>query len=951
MIGQKQTDALLRAAVQAAKVGLWDWQISTNKVIYSSEWKRQLGYSEAEIADEFDEWERRVHPEDLPRIRQQIADYIEHPWPDYEAEFRMQCKDGSWRWMLTRADLVRDGEGRPSHMIGSQIDITEQRRTLAELERSNRALRMLSDSNQTLIRAKDEATLLHQVCRIAVEIGNYRMAWVGFAKDDAGRTVQPLAHAGADEGYLSSTEITWGEGSDGPAATAIATGKPCIARNIPEDPAFSSRRAAVLHRGYRSAIALPLLAEGRAFGVFKIYAAECDAFEAREVEILLELAGDLAYGISALRIRAERDQSSEALRKANDRLEAAQRLAHVGHWERNLTTHAVVWSDETYRIFGRVPRAPTIESLSTAELLKIIHPEDRARVAQAASDAELGIKPYHVDYRIVLPDGQLKFVHVEGEVERDLEGHGLRMFGVIQDVTERKTAEAALRESEGSYRASEQRFRQVTETIDEVFWLRSASQGDFMYVSPAYERVFGRPCESLYADPGSWLALVHEEDRTAVRQAFALAGNEGYELEYRILRGDTVIWIHDRAFPVRDAAGNTFRIAGVAEDISKRRQLEEQLRQAQKMEAVGQLAGGIAHDFNNVLAVIQLESSILLDGAGLTKQAEESLREITAAAERASNLTRQLLTFSRRQVTQPVDLDIRQTVSNVMKLLRRVLGEDIAVEARFAPSLPLIHGDPGMMEQVLMNLAINARDAMPGGGRLTVGLDVKRLPEAPTPGPYVCLSVSDTGSGIAATDLPHIFEPFFSTKQVGKGTGLGLATVFGIVQQHHGWIEVDSALGRGSAFHVFLPALEGGCAPRAGASLPVAAGGGSETILVVEDDPAVRGVTRSALRRYGYQVLEAGSANGALELWAQHSAQIQLLLTDLVLPGGLSGRQLAEQLIGFSPRLKVLYTSGYSPGLLELEAGQVLLQKPYTVSVLAAAVRRCLDGPAATVKS
>jgi len=944
MIGQKQADALLRAAVRAAKVGLWDWQISTEKVVYSSEWKRQLGYSDAEIADELGEWERRIHPEDLPRIRQQIAAYVEQPWADYEAEFRMQRKDGSWRWMLTRADLVRDAEGRPSHMIGSQIDITEQRRTLAELERSNRALRMLSDSNQTLIRAKDETTLLHQVCRIAVEIGNYRMAWVGFAQDDAGRTVQPLAHAGADEGYLSSTEFTWGEGSDGPAATAIASGKPCIARNIPEDPAFSSRREAVLHRGYRSAIALPLLDEGnRAFGVFKIYAADCDAFEAREVEILLELAGDLAYGISALRIRAERDQAAAALRKSNDRLEAAQRLAHVGHWERDLTTHAVVWSDETYRIFGRVPRAPTISSLSPAALFEIIHPEDRELVAQAVNDAVLGIKPYHVDYRIVLPDGKLRFVHVEGEVERDPQGQAQRMFGVIQDVT-------ALRESESSCRASEQRFRQVTESIDEVFWLRSLAEGDFNYVSPAYERLFGRPCQSLYADPSSWLARVHPEDQLAVRQALALAGHNGYELEYRILRDEAVVWIHDRAFPVRDSAGNTFRIAGVAEDISKRKQLEDQLRQAQKMEAVGQLAGGIAHDFNNMLAVIQLESSILLDGSDLSNQAEESLREIMTAAERASNLTRQLLTFSRRQVTQPVALDISQTVSNVMKLLRRVLGEDIAVEARFAPSLPLIHGDPGMMEQVLMNLAINARDAMPGGGRLTVGLDAKHLLDVPTPGNYVCLSVSDTGSGIAPADLPRIFEPFFSTKQVGKGTGLGLATVFGIIQQHHGWIDVESAVGRGSTFHLFLPALEGGSAPRTGASTSVAPRGGSETILVVEDDPAVRGITRSALQRSGYHVLEADSASSALELWAKHSPQIQLLLTDLVLPGGLSGRQLAEQLLGFSPQLKVLYTSGYSPDIVELDAGQVLLQKPYTVSVLTAAVRRCLDGSAAPAR-
>jgi PAS domain S-box-containing protein len=413
----------------------------------------------------------------------------------------------------------------------------------------------------------------------------------------------------------------------------------------------------------------------------------------------------------------------------------------------------------------------------------------------------------------------------------------------------------------------------------------------------------------------------------------------------------------DRIIPV-EVTGNYFEFESqsynmaIVRDMTARnaaRQLEEQLRQAQKMEAVGQLAGGIAHDFNNILAVIQMESSALLADAQLSEQMGESLREILAASERASNLTRQLLTFSRRQVAKPVKLDLRQTVGSVMKLLRRVLAEDIAVESHFAEDLPLVQGDPGMMEQVLMNLAINARDAMPGGGRLTVRLESTRIPHgARRAGLYVCLSVSDTGCGIPSENVSRIFDPFFTTKDPGKGTGLGLATVFGIVQQHQGFIEVDSALGQPTTFRVFLPALEASGAPSISAPSSAAVRGGSETILVVEDDPAVRAITRTALKRYGYHVLHAESAASALQIWAERHETIDLLLTDLIMPGGLSGRQLAQKLLALAPSLKVIYASGYSAEIVDrsfqLEPGQLLLQKPYTVSVLAAAVRHCLDG-------
>jgi CheY-like chemotaxis protein len=371
------------------------------------------------------------------------------------------------------------------------------------------------------------------------------------------------------------------------------------------------------------------------------------------------------------------------------------------------------------------------------------------------------------------------------------------------------------------------------------------------------------------------------------------------------------------------------------------------------MEAVGQLAGGIAHDFNNMLAVIHMQCALLLEEQALPSEVREGVSEILAAAERASNLTRQLLLFSRRQVSQPIDLDIGETTSTMTRLMRRVLGEDIRLETRFAPGLPLVHADPGMMEQVLMNLAINARDAMPDGGTLTIALeqvqvDATRaaLHAGRSAGRYVCLTVSDTGTGIAPDALPHIFEPFFTTKEVGKGTGLGLATVFGVVEQHQGWIEVESTVGRGTSFRVLLPAVQHGVAATV-AETAARASAGTETILLVEDEPAVRASTRRVLELYGYRVIEAESGEQALSRWAAERTAIRLVVMDLVMPGGLSGRQLADRLLAERPDLPVLFITGYSPDIvrkvLKLDDPATLLRKPFGARELAEAVRRVLD--------
>jgi signal transduction histidine kinase/ActR/RegA family two-component response regulator len=409
-----------------------------------------------------------------------------------------------------------------------------------------------------------------------------------------------------------------------------------------------------------------------------------------------------------------------------------------------------------------------------------------------------------------------------------------------------------------------------------------------------------------------------------------------------------------------------------ASDITERLDLEAQLRHSVKMEAVGQLAAGVAHDFNNILTIIQGHADLLSQLQGMPEAGGKSARQIAAAAGRASQLIKQLLMFSRKQVMQQRPFNLNDIVQNILPMLRGLVGEQIILRFEAAADLPALCVDMGMVEQILVNLVLNARDAMPRGGRITLSTAQQVLepvssvfnPEA-RPGHFVCLKAADTGCGMDAQVLSHLFEPFFTTKGPGKGTGLGLATIYGIIKQHQGWIVVDSQVGEGSTFTLFFPLASApakSVSPspareRASAKAPPALARGSEMILVVEDETALRELVVNVLELCGYRTCQARTGVEALGVWAEHKDEIDLLLTDMVMPEGLSGRQLAERLQAEDPGLKVIYTSGYSPGMagqdIALLEGFNFLAKPYPPTRLAQVVRECLDGkhgPAAVKK-
>lgn len=404
--------------------------------------------------------------------------------------------------------------------------------------------------------------------------------------------------------------------------------------------------------------------------------------------------------------------------------------------------------------------------------------------------------------------------------------------------------------------------------------------------------------------------------------------------------------------PVKDAEGKITQFIAVKQDISQRRALEAQFRQAQKMEAVVQLAGGISHDFNNILAAVMMHLGLLLEKSSLDDATRASLNELNKDIRRGAALTRQLLAFSRQQAMEPRRLDLRVVVAGLLKMLGRLLVENIAITLRTDQEVPEIEADAGMIEQVVMNLCINARDAMPQGGRLVLAIDAVNLsadalPEigGVQPGRFVRLAVTDTGCGMSEDTLQHLFEPFFTTKDLGKGTGLGLATAHGIVQQHHGLITVESAVGRGTTFRIHLPVCGAGDTAVAKDNPPPPAVHRGETILLVEDEIHLRTPVAALLRHHGYVVHEASDGPSALRLWRQYREQIDLLFTDVVMPNGLDGQELVAQLRKELPRLKVIMSTGYhkNPSPKAADDRIFSLRKPYDHNELVVAVRACLD--------
>lgn len=510
---------------------------------------------------------------------------------------------------------------------------------------------------------------------------------------------------------------------------------------------------------------------------------------------------------------------------------------------------------------------------------------------------------------------------------------------------------------------SEERYRLISEvTSDYAYALCVEENGGFVceWTTEAFTRLTGFSASEINAR--GWSSLYDSEDAAAVsRHHKALLSNESDSMEARtVTKSGQIRWVRAYARPIWDAKfGRVVRIYGASQDITTHRDLEQQLRQSQKMEAIGQLAGGVAHDFNNLLTVIIGYGQLLAKSFVSGNPHVEHLDPVLDAAQRASQLTRQLLTFSRRQIFQFKQVNLNLVVTEMEKMLSRMIGEEIELRSSLDPQLGLVRVDPAQMEQVIMNLVVNARDAMSSGGQLTIKTANVTLDESDMstaiglqPGPHVTMAVIDTGIGMEAELQARIFEPFFTTKEVGRGTGLGLATAYGIVKQSGGEIRVYSKPGLGSTFEVYFPRLKEEVSMSAPASVAKPSTRGTETILIVEDETVLRKLVVAFLEDHGYTILQTGKPNEALQVAKEYQGKIALLLTDVVLPQ-MRGPELAAQIVQLRPEIRVLYMSGYTEDAITahrglLESGAALLQKPFTPDVFMSSVREALDTPILT---
>ena len=850
-------------------------------------------------------------------------------------EFEVTTLKGARRWLETQMVPLRR-DGGVDTLLALTHDVTQRRRA----ERVQQATYRISEAALT---AENLHALLTEVHRVVGELMPAHNFYVALYDDTNESLSFPYFVDEADPEH----DVQPRPLRRGMTEYVLRTGAPLLATPDVYDDLVARGEVELIGAPSIVWVGAPLIVKDRTIGVVAAQSySEGVRYGAGDKDILIFVSSQIAMAV-------ERKRAEDALRQQTELLQ--QIVEHIPVMLAFLDERGRIrWGNREWsRALGY-----SVEDAGERDIFAELYPDPvEHRRLRDSIGAPTG---RWIDFRTRARDGRVldtTWANVplaQGE-----------WLAIGMDITERKRAEQALRQSEERYRTF---IAQSSEGVSRLEFkppvpvtLPEEAQVDAMYASAtvaecndAMARMYGfTEARELV---GARLADLHdqgdpanrEQMRTFIRAGYRLADSETRE---RDRAGRRRVFLNNVVGFIEQA--HLVRVWGTQRDVSEQRRLEEQFRQAQKMEAVGQLAGGIAHDFNNLLTAILGNTQLLLRDLPPGDASRGDVEEIRKASERAAGLTRQLLAYSRRQMLQPEILDLNVVVADMDRMLRRLIGEHITFVSVPAPDLGRVRADPSQIEQVLVNLVVNARDAMPNGGRLTietanVDLDAAYAQEhlGATAGVYAMLAVTDTGTGMDAAVRAHLFEPFFTTKEVGKGTGLGLATVYGIVRQSGGHISVYTELGQGSSFKVYLPRVDRPAAPAAPAATRPTAARGSETVLVVEDEPAVLALTCRVLEAEGYTILCASDGADALRIVERHGGAIHLLLTDVVMPG-MSGRELAEQMIARRAGIRILYMSGY-PGDAAVHhgafvPGSAFLQKPFSPESLARKVREALD--------
>ncbi len=916
--------------------------------------ERLLGFPASRWIEEPDFWPNQIHPEDRDVALRTCKASTEKE-EDHEFEYRMVDSEGNSVWIRDIVSVVTE-EGLPTMLRGVMVDVTEQKKAEERIRRLNRTYAVLSDIHQVILRETEPRAFLTSACRSAVDIGEFEIAWIGM-KDESDDSLKIVAHAGLDEKTLELLSTLLGDAQTEPACyftlQALREGVSGVCNDINADPKTVLWNHETTKLGIHSVASLPLKSgpDEMVIGTLNLYSSEKEFFDEDEVNLLSELAHDLSFALEFRKREQERHEISKALKRSEAQLSSALKIARLGYWEYDTVNDSLLFNDRVYELFRTSPEKEGGYQMSISRFVeRYIHPEDISIVEEESRKVFESTDPDYSSYyehRLILGDGSIGHFAVRLFAEKDSEGNTVRTYGVNQDITERKLAEENINRVHRRYRALIDHSADIISLID--------ADHNILYTSPSVHSIEGFAPEELTEH--NFLESIHPEDQDSFQEALKeIASNPGasIDISWRSQHKDgRWLWLEGVATNLLEDTAVGAIVANYR-DITARKQLEEELRQSQKLDAIGQLAGGVAHDFNNILTIIHGYGSLLLMEDDFTAENAESVNQIIQASERAANLTRQLLAFSRRQVMQPRPLDLNDSVNSLTKMLYRIVGEDISLDLQLDPDKLMTRADAGMLDQILLNLVVNARDAMPDGGNLEIHTgrkelsvdEASRIPDT-FPGCYVYLRVSDNGTGITKEIRSRIFEPFFTTKEQGKGTGLGLATVFGIVKQHNGSLTVESEEQQGTTFQILLPAFTASEDSQKSERNKAIPKGGQEVILLVEDEAPVRNLVRIILERSGYKILEAHHGVEALQVWEENRDSIQLLLTDIVMPRGISGLELASTLAEKDPNLRVVFMSGYSADIagreLSLKEGQNFIQKPASRDQLLEIVRSSLD--------
>ncbi len=909
-----------------------------------------------------------VHPEDLPKITERFRAGLTGTTGIDLVEHRYRHKNGTWRVLESWGHNLLHNEFVRGIVIYTR-DITERR------DGERRRL-LLSNLMERLNTIESVAAVVSEVASVTDGF----FGWDAFSFDLYGNKSSSIRHAlniDTVDGKRIETESAFDQPPEGSlTARVIEEGAKLILRDSESDPGAETIPFGDKGRRSASIMAVPVQGPHGVMAVLMIHSYTKRAYLVEDLHLLQEIAGHCNSALERIRTRIELVNNEQRYRTLVERLPVAVFVNQEGR---------IAFANPAA---SKLMHAGSPEELLGKPIAQFVLPEFESVVAERMERALRGEHSPWMEQRLKRLDQTIADVEISS-LGTTFNGYPA-VQSILIEITDRKRAAQRQAVQYAATRVLAQSNSPNTIgqflhcirdglgwVVAELYLMDGVTRGlqldtsvhpDGAPFQAFTEGARGHPCRKGDGLPGRvwqtnqvlWTENLVEEPGFLRRELAAWAGlrsGAAFPITVREEFFGVIQLFSTEPRPSDPALFELFKVLSTQfGQFLERKQIQQQLLQAQKMEAVGQLAGGVAHDFNNLLTIITGHSQLALTSPGLPPQIVEELDQISAAVDRAANLTRQLLTFSRKQVMQTHPLHLSEVVNELVKMLRRIIGEHVALTLQHAPNLPAFEGDVGMIEQVVMNLAVNARDAMPDGGDLLIRTDTvcidaeqaRHLPHA-REGKFVRLEVRDNGCGMRPEILARVFEPFFTTKPVGQGTGLGLATAYGIVKQHNGWIEVDSHVGVGTTFRVFLPSCAASVAePASAARKNGELRGDLETILLVEDEPPLRRLARKLLERSGYRVLDAESGHDAMRVWDENRSEIQLVLTDMVMPGGMSGRDLAMRLRERSPDLRIIFTSGYTTeiagNLLERENIQ-FLAKPYTPQQLTQIIHDTLHAP------